>query len=396
VIELTDGQQKGLELAIRLAKEPRGVGVICGPAGSGKTSLIRSIVESELKDSILLSPTGKAAVRITELTGCGAGTIHRWLYHADGKNGVVTFKRKGIDEIYRPKSGLIIVDEASMVGPDVWNDLLEAASLIGCSILLIGDSFQLPPVQNKGERPFSVLDPDFVDANRRVELTEILRQALDSPIIRTTVAIREGDIFEVLMDTDMVLPEELDGELLRADMVICRTNKVRHQLNVRCRDLRGYVGEPKCGEPILVLKNSYRLDIYNGEIHTFGGFADDLGNQSVYDCEAKAHVPIRFKTTAMGKGHAAIAANSLDGSLDHLPPHSMEKAVSYWQKKGIAFYAQVNYGYALTCHRAQGSEADYVLVCMEPKFNYAGEEGRRWAYTALSRAKKRVAITHIR
>ncbi len=401
MIELTDGQKKGLELAQFLVANPRNTGVICGYAGTGKTTLIRYIMDGMTQAPVLLSPTGKAASRLTEVTRRGAGTIHRWLYKAEeNDHGILAFRRKKIDEIKRPPSGLIIVDEASMIGPEVWNDIQETASILDCSILLVGDGFQLPPIQEKGELPFSVLDKDFVTAALRVELTEIQRQALDSPIIRTTLAIREGDIHEALMDLDPVMPDELDAELARADMVITRTNKARHDLNARCRFVRGISGEIQVGEPLLVLKNTYGLDAYNGEVHAFSGFIDNLYNQKVWDNVLKVKVEVNFQVSPWGNGARAIMAPKvLDGSLDSLAPFFLERAVSHWEKEERkaerAFYLHANLGYALTCHKAQGSEADTVLVCLEPRFNYAGIEGRRWLYTALTRARKRVSIAHI-
>jgi exodeoxyribonuclease-5 len=394
-IELTEGQNKGLELAQRLIREPRSVGVICGYAGTGKTTLIKAVFDTIGHAPVLLSPTGKAAARITEVTGRGAGTIHRWLYKPQDRGAYVSFTKKPINEIHRPESGLLIIDESSMLGPEVWNDVQETAFALDCSILLVGDGFQLPPVQDKGEEPFSVLGTDFVPPQFRVELTEILRQALDSPIIRSTMAIREGEVHEALMDLDTLLPAEFDAELVTANMVICRSNKWRHWLNAKSRFLRGINGdEPQLNEPLLVLRNN-ALDVYNGEVHAFNGFVDNLGTRDVFDYDTNARVGVQFKMTPLANGKAILAPKVLGGELEKLTPSQLEKAVSYWQRQGEAFYVHANYGYALTCHKAQGSEADYVLVCMEPRFNYTSEDGRRWLYTALSRAKKRVSIAHI-
>lgn len=398
MIELTDGQKRGLDLAKRLIDNPRTTGIICGYAGTGKTTLVKSLLDELQGTAVLLSPTGKAAARLTEVTGRGAGTIHRWLYTPREKEGVLSFVRKKLEEIARPESGLVIIDEASMIGPDVWNDLQETSQILNCSILLVGDGFQLPPVQEKGEEPFSVMTPEFVAPKWRVELTEILRQALDSPIIRTTMAIREGDIYEVLMDLDPLLPSELDSYLERADMVICRTNKARHILNRRCRDLRGIKGELQVGEPLLVLKNTTGLDAYNGEVHQFRGFIDNLHMNKVYDPILKTKVDVNFQISPWGVDQRAILApRFVDGTLD-LPGWALESAVKSWQaeKRGAdrAFYLHANLGYALTCHKAQGSEADTVLVCME-KFNYTSIEGRRWLYTAMTRARKKAVTANV-
>ena len=409
-IELTEGQEKGLKLALALSASalaglPRN-GVICGYAGTGKTTLLKFVLKElgSFGTPILLSPTGKAAARIAEVTGVPAGTIHRWMYEAKTKNGIVTFERRTLEQIVRPASGVIIVDEASMIGPDVWDDLEDVAQQLKVSILLIGDGFQLPPVQARGEEPFSVLADGFIpNPDNRVMLTEILRQAASSPIIRVTMALRESDPYEALMDLDVVLPNEIDDALMDSDMRICRSNKARHMLNARCRQLLGLTGAINAGEPLLVLKNNMSLNVFNGETHTYGGTLDTLETKEVFDYFTKEKATVHAELGIVANQEVVLVHEALDGSLDgKISAAALEKAYDRHQRpqnkedtEPHPWFLHASYGYVLTAHKSQGSEANRVLVCFEKGMNLTREEDRRWVYTALTRAKERVAVFHL-
>lgn len=404
-IELTKGQEDGLKLAMRLARSAQDgapqTGTICGYAGTGKTTLLQFVLK-ELETNggtpVLLSPTGKAASRITEITGYGAATIHRWIYESevDEDTGVFNFKKKELKDIKRPLCGLIVVDEASMIGPDVWDDLQDTASGLGCSVLLIGDGFQLPPVQARGEEPFTTMEESFVKPGNWIQLTEILRQAADNPIIRITMALRDGDPYEAMADLDVVLPCDLDEALVNTDMRICRSNKMRHLLNARTRQLLGFKGALQPGEPLLVLKNTYPLDVYNGETHLYQGTTDGLGFADVYDSWTKEKAKVKMDIGIVANKNVILAQEALDGSLDgKIGAHVLEKACRWWQDEGRGFFLHANHGYVLTAHKSQGSEANRVLVCFEKGINLSRLDDRRWTYTALTRGKKRVCVAHV-
>lgn len=403
-IVLTDGQKKGLDLALRLAKAAQNgkpsVGTICGYAGTGKSTTLKFIID-ELRSQggapVLLSPTGKAAARILEITGYGASTIHRWIYEPrqDEKTGYLKFIRKDINEINVPACRLVVCDEASMIGPEVWEDIRETCTSLGCSLLLIGDGFQLPPVMPRGET-FSVMGSDFVPGGHWIHLKDVMRQAASNPIIRISMALREGDPYEAMADLDYVLPEELDEALLAADMRICRSNKVRHALNERCRQLMGLSGDANPGEPLLVLRNNYDLEVYNGETHEYQGHVQNLGTKEVYDGWTQETATIRIHLGRVADREILLIPEALTGALDgKIGPHVLEKACSYWTREKKYGFLHCNFGYVLTAHKSQGSEADRVLVCFEKGMNLSREEDRRWAYTSLTRAKKRVQVVNI-
>lgn len=354
----------------------------------------------------MLAPTGKAASRVDELTGRKASTIHRWLYQpVERQDGKVEFELKELDKIPLPGSRLLIVDEASMIGSDIWSDLRSTCKQLGVSILLVGDGFQLPPVSAPGSVPFSVFDEGFCAKANTVELRQIHRQALDSPIVRATLAIREGDIADAMYELDVLDDEdELDKQLKDGQdgMVIVWRNSTRHVMNSKVRRLRGLPADDiNIGEPMLVLRNNYKLEVYNGEIYPFRGWTEKLGEQEFRakitekDEQVEKYLKMNFGTTPMLAEFAIVAMEVLRGYHDTMSPHWPEKAVNWWMRNGRGSYCHVNWGYTLTCHKSQGSEADNVLVGLESGQNLTNAEGRRWIYTALSRAKKKATIAYI-
>lgn len=401
-IKLTEGQQRGLEMVLGLAsiETPQTV-LITGYAGTGKTTLLRVILD-RLGACVLLAPTGKAAARITEVTGMQGSTIHRWIFRVE-KHPTThepMFIRKRPEEIGLPESNLVIVDEASMVGPDIYDALIDLQSQMEFDLLFVGDSFQLPPVQGRDEVPFNLLTPGVFPDSQVVHLTEITRQALDSPIIRATMALRQGDLQDAIYEIDVVMPEDLDDRLVSGEdgMVICNRNDIRHALNARIRLLRG-LGELRAGEPLLVLKNNTELDVYNGEVHTFGGWGDNLGPQklSVFLDGQRQVVELNFGVGFVNGQEVILCKEILAGKYDKIGVGSLEKAVKYWMRQRKLPYVHANVGYVLTCHKAQGSEANSVLVCLQSSAlrSMASAEGRRWLYTALSRARQTVAVAYV-
>lgn len=400
-IQLTDGQQRALDLVRSMTGQAQQTSLIKGFAGTGKTTLLRYVLDELSGDVVLLAPTGKAASRITEITGVRGATAHRWMYKTEEnpRTHEPVFVKKEPREYRMPSSNLVVVDEASMVGPEVYADLMELQGQLGFNLLFIGDGFQLPPVQKQDEAPFNLLTPGFIPDERVVELREITRQAMDSPIIRATLAFREGDPLDAISEMDLVMPEDFDDRLKsKRDMIICWRNETRHQLNTRVRAVRGFT-DFQAGEPLLILKNNKDLDIYNGEVHSFGGWKDFLGERdvSVYLDGSRQLLKLTFSTAGLNNKEVVLCKEILDGKFDKVGITSLEKAVNWWmENRGLA-YVHANAGYALTCHKAQGSEADSVCVVMETALmrNLATVDGRRWMYTATTRARKELVLTYL-
>ena len=345
-LQLNDKQNEALEMA-RYAAQNRGkVVVLSGPAGTGKTSSLK-VICAELPGSLVLTPTGRAALRAKEVTGQDAITIHRWLYKPvinDKTGEILSWTKNHPDEIALPSSNLIIIDEASMIHKLIWEDIRSIAQYTGVSILLVGDEFQLPPVTKEGEEEFSVFYESF-PSDKRVSLTEVFRQALDSPIIRVATELRKSTTWrgacdalsEFVLDSPNGVKQAAKHMLELAKdsqdvSIISYTNAVRHDVNRKVR-LEWQIdpdSDPLSGEPLLIRKNSYNAGVFNGQIVDFTGFDKDFTFQH--------H---RFGNTLINDTACILSISELLGGL--APPYEITKHLN---RK----YVSANLGYCLTCH----------------------------------------------
>ena len=411
---LTDGQARALDAADRLTKR-KGFGAMvnAGFAGVGKTSMIR-VFADQLGLPIVITPTGKAASRVKEATGLSASTIHRWLYKSqeNPKTGVVTFTRSSPDSIPVTPSRIVIVDEASMLGPDVWKDVNEICKQLELKLILVGDPFQLPPVQPPNAPPFSVLSPEFAASigAERVEMTEVLRQAQDSPVIRASMALRNGAGLHALRELPRVESHQFWQACVWAfqnqGVVICHRNQTRFAINAGMRTSLGYVDEmPQVGEPLMVLKNEYTAGLMNGESFLFEGWARDEVRpevfERVYDRYKQVEADTRFGGTTVNnkKTTVTISLEELHGRLTEPGFTAISKTANTWSRlqslfsgENIAPHVHANFGYCYTGHKSQGSQWRNALVCLEPSVRLDEEDGRRWMYTAITRASLMAGI----
>lgn len=410
---LTDTQWSAVKMALQLKHQkdpfPR-VGILGGYAGTGKTTTVREVVNAAQGDVIILTPTGKAALRAVEATGHYATTIHRWIYKPfqNDKTGRVGFRRRELDEIERPSSGLIVLDESSMVGIDLWNDVKDVCEKLRLNILCVGDMFQLPPVVGS----FSPLTLD-VPTERKVVLTEVHRQALDSPILAAATLIRQGNVKDALamlphLDPEDALPE-IDRVSKDGGVTICFTNQTRNVLNFDIRKRRGYPDDLQKGEPILVLKNNHTLGMMNGEVATIREVLGSTSSIRIKDWRSKQEMPSVYHAVMLEDGRQVLLCHEeVHGRIPLMPSiaidGSLKSTIESEEERNnipamiIPLASQdhpvinANLGYALTCHKAQGSEWDEVLVYLESRISLKEEEGMRWLYTAVTRARKKVTI----
>lgn len=399
--------------------------VLTGYAGTGKTTLLQKIAEQH-GAPLLVTPTGKAAVRATEATGLETSTIHRLIYKPaeDPETGEVTFARKTVDDFKGRKLKLVVIDEASMVNQKLWSELWDVCTDAGFKILAVGDTFQLPPVERDGGG-FNLLQT--VPTEYRSHLSEIMRQALENPIVRASMILREQpsewySAYGLLcpISSKKVLEKTLD--LRGRGVTIAYTNKFRHQLNRDVREALGFGDHLETGEPLLVQQNNYGIDRYNGEVVEFGGWMEPPNDQSrriVIDRSAKVSVPPRYTASfgvAVADGKPVLLSpEDVAGQVGDTPSMFLRKAGhDAWSKAlgeagGHTVFTRdgeerwlpppllrANYGYALTCHKSQGSEWDEVVVAVESWLVKPDTlMGRRWLYTAFTRARKRVWIASV-
>lgn len=420
--ELTEGQKQAMAMVDRLMKtRPPCPAVITGFAGTGKTTMIKAIA-SQYGEPMVLTPTGKAAIRVQEATGLSAGTIHKWLFLPveDQKTGEIKFQRKPSNLIDRPWNGLIIIDEASMVGRDLWEAIWDAALLLELRVVLVGDPFQLAPVEGKRPdsedwAPFAPLTD--VDTDFRAHLSEVTRQALDNPILRASMMLREsGNIYPPLQLLNRVFTRTFDDKCMEVykagGAIIVHKNETRHRLNRMVRDRLGYKNDLVSGEPLLVLRNTYEIDRFNGEVIEYQGWSKyDATPKAVRDNWKNISLMLTFGLAKVDgrevmlcpeqvRGEASLMSESVIGKNskwyygdnyhpDGQPLYSTPEYEGQPKQYLGPPHLHCNFGYALTAHKAQGSEWDQVLVLIEGSTRPASYEGRRWLYTAITRAKEK-------
>lgn len=341
---------------------------LAGYAGSGKTTLARHIASLQDGKVAYGAFTGKAA-KVMRQKGCpGARTIHSMIYDTEinPETGVHTFSLKG-DAF--PDVALVIVDECSMVNEELGRDLLS----FGVPVLVLGDPGQLPPVEGAGF--FTAGKPTYM-------MTEIHRQATDSPIIRVATEIREGRFDRASMVTDgltICRRSDLDPKnVTEADAVLVGRNLTRERYNRRLREIRGFEDErPEKGETLICLRNDNDKKIANGETFTVAR----RGRPSMRDGHRLLRYDIVDPDDA-DRGNIAVEVYNAcfegKAALEEIP---------FKRRLGTQ---QFDYGYALTAHKAQGSQ--WPNVCVFDESRFFRENASRHLYTAVTRASEHLTL----
>ncbi len=344
-----------------LRRGDRPVFRLFGYAGTGKTTLARHIAEGVDGDVAFGAYTGKAAL-VMRSKGCtDASTIHSLIYRSreSDENGPQFVLNR---QSAAAKADLIVIDECSMVDEELGRDLLS----FGQPVLVLGDPAQLPPV--KGGGFFTEGEPD-------VMLTEVHRQAQDNPIIHMSMKVREGGRLDPGPhgESRVIRRREIDAEaVMRADQVLVGLNKTRRLYNTRIRELSGFRDPmPAAGEKLVCLRNDKSKGLLNGgtwTIKAMRGLRGDLVRLDVLPEEESRRKPVEVE----------VLKAFFEGGEEDLP---------YAARRDLD---EFTYGYALTVHKAQGSQWDDVVLFDE---SYAFREHRhRWLYTGLTRAAERVTV----
>ena len=334
--------------------------VMMGLAGTGKTSLLHEIsLDYHGSGQFLpVSLTGKAAFRLREVGLADAETIHSTFF-----NLIECRERPDLPTILRfaprhkegeLRGSIVAIDEMSMVD----QSLAEVMIRSGAVLLACGDPGQLPPVA--GEAFFTTAD---------VTLTEIHRQALESPIIRQAHSVRERGRYVGDGDDFRVVGALTDDALIEADAVLVHTNATRALINQRLRRLLGFSGRPRLGEPVLCLKNARQYGIFNGGIYRLAADYEPRSGGILLDVDG----PI-----------VSVPYVAFVGVQD--PPRRVDR-----QMNVIPFTSRFDFGYCLTVHKSQGSEWPSILLVDEyrrPDFR------REWVYTGITRASKRITVVN--
>ena len=359
--------------------------------GTGKSTLIKFIIAAlecdPEEDVAYVTYTGKAA-EVLRRKGCSnATTAHKLLYKAKPlPNGKFKFIPR--DNLEKPFK-IIVVDEISMLPRSLWELLLKHKVYI----LACGDPFQLPPI--------SANDDNGVLAHPHIFLDEIMRQARESEIIQATLAIRNFEPLTHFWGKEVRILPKKDVEIGMydwADQIIVGTNNLRNRINTEVRQMCGYGSEPEVGDKVICLRNCWEhLDasgesaLVNGTI----GYINSASTKEVYYpvWGLKTPVPILDMqiTTEAEEYFANIWADktAIESGQKFLTPQQEYKI--FINKNAPPAPIEFNYGYAITCHRAQGSEWGKVLV-FEENFPFGREEHARWLYTACTRASEKLIL----
>ncbi|MCR4267141.1 ATP-dependent RecD-like DNA helicase [Nitratireductor sp. ZSWI3] len=344
-----------------------------GYAGTGKTTLARYFAEHVDGDVQFAAFTGKAAQVLRSRGATNARTIHSLIYRPRGEEEVAnevtgktsmspTFSLNRQSPI--AKAALVIIDECSMVDEALGRDLMS----FGTPILVLGDPGQLPPISGGGF--FTEHEPDHL-------LTEIHRQARDNPIIRLALDVREGrDIVPGDYGAARLISKgEVNQDMvLEADQVLVGTNRTRRRYNQRLRELKGFEARyPQAGDKLVCLRNDPAKGLLNGSLWK-------VMTSSRETVKPGINLLVSPEEDDPDRGVAKIKL--LKAAFED------PEADIPWQTKKR--FDDFDYGYALTVHKAQGSQWDEVVLFDE---SYAFRDTRqRWLYTAITRASERLTI----
>ena len=390
---LTNKQEEGLKTAVARFKAGEPWTCISGYAGSGKSTLVKFIISAldiPEDEVCYVAYTGKAAT-VLQQKGCpNAMTAHKLLYWSSPTpSGKFIFKPKTkLDDPY----SVIVVDEISMLPKTMWDLLLRHHIYI----LALGDPEQLPPVDKDEDN--HVLDTPHVF------LDEIMRQAQESEIIRLSMHVREGKplgTFEAIgAQVQIYNPQEvITGMYSWADQVLCATNAKRIEINNFVRQQKGFLDTtPQIGDKIISLRNHWDTmssggtwALTNGAIGTITDYSIEkinfpkyigatgveymMTNMSIDEGDTFMRLPIDYQCLKTGQLTLSPKQTYLVNKSEILPDAPYEFA----------------YAYAITTHKAQGSEWDKVLV-FEEGFPFKADEHRKWLYTAVTRAKEKLVV----
>ncbi|SEH22781.1 ATP-dependent DNA helicase [Rhizobium sp. NFR12] len=366
-------QDEALKAVSKWLKEGRSqVFRLFGYAGTGKTTLAKHFAEHVDGDVLFAAFTGKAAQVLRSRGARNAKTIHSLIYRPRGEEEVENEEtgKTSVSPMFSinrqsplTKAALIVIDECSMVDEQLGRDLLS----FGTPVLVLGDPGQLPPVTGGGF--FTEQEPDYL-------LTDIHRQAQDNPIIQLAMTVREG---KEIMRGDygkakVISRSEVTQELvMEADQVLVGTNRTRKRYNQRLRELKGFTADyPQSGDKLVCLRNDQVKGLLNGSLW-------QVMSSSRETVKPGINLMIRPEDDDMDRGAAKIKLLKTAFESDEEIPWSTRKR-----------YDEFDYGYALTVHKAQGSQWQNVVLFDE---SFAFRDTReRWLYTAITRAAETLTI----
>lgn len=419
--------------------------IVDGHAGTGKTTLIKSLVFSleEMKiNYILMAPTGRAAKVISGYCKRPAFTIHKKIYRQKDKSlGFGSF----ILNFNTHKNTIFIVDEVSMISNqtndnsnfgsgNLLTDLINFVfSKPNCKLILVGDTAQLPPIGSILSPALNIKEVESYSFKTvKVSLKQVVRQEENSGILKNATNIRKNietksnnlivkeyiDV-ERITGVDLIekLSESYSKKGIQESIIICRTNKQANQYNQGIRNRILYREEEiSQGDLLMVVKNSYNWlpenspasFIANGDIikicrihkfekiHEFRFCEVTIKLIDFSDFEIRVFLMLD-SINAEGSTISKEKANNLYNSV--LNDYSDEKSFAkrYEKLRTDKYFnaLQVKFAYAITCHKAQGGQWEHVYLDSSFFSNMQIDiEYLRWLYTAFTRSSKNIYLVN--
>ncbi|MBQ6873750.1 MAG: ATP-dependent RecD-like DNA helicase [Clostridia bacterium] len=382
-IKYEDKQKQAITTALET-----GMLILTGGPGTGKTTTLNGIIELYERDGLkvaLTAPTGRAAKRMSEITGKEAKTIHR-LLEVEWKDGdMPKFQRNLTNPL---PYDAIIVDELSMVDIHLFASLLDAMKL-GCRLIMVGDSDQLPAV-GAGNVLHDLIDSGLIPV---VALTEIFRQAMESLIVTNAHRIVKGENPELdINDNDFFFMNRPNVILTASTVIDLYTKRLPNaygydplaDIQILCPSRKGEVGSVNLNNalqkrinPPDEFKNEF---VRNGRVFREGDKVMQIKNN--YD------IP-----WVRNKEHGTGIFNGDIGILTQIKPAVRLMKIRFDDREAIYTFDHANQlelAYAVTVHKSQGSEYEAVIIpaChVIPQLSY-----RNLLYTAVTRAKSKIII----
>lgn len=384
-ITFDEKQRKAIEIAVN-----KGVLILTGGPGTGKTTTVKGIIalmKNRGLEVALAAPTGRAAKRMSELTGYDAKTIHR-LLEVEYKEGAA--EPAFAHNLRNPlECDAVIIDELSMVDVTLFSALLDALPL-SCRLIMVGDKNQLPPV-GAGNVLADLIKSGLIGV---VSLDKIFRQAMESRIVSNAHRVVNGDmpVFDNGRESDFFLLNESSKYTAPRKLVNLVVSRIpagygfdpMKDIQVLCPGRKGETGTENLnallqeklnpptveksevrykgyvlreGDKVMQIKNNYDVPWFKDKENGTGVFNGDIGI-----------------LTRIDKGNDIINVRFDD-----------REAMYSFENVG-----EIELAYAMTVHKSQGSEFDAVVlnvVNTPPKLAY-----RNLFYTALTRAKNLLVI----
>lgn len=425
-----------------------GIYLLKGFAGTGKTTIISSLVKNlwkVKKSGILLAPTGRAAKVIANYSGREAFTIHKKIYFPKKKSGA------GVQFVLQPnkhRNSVFIVDEASMI-PDVNNDakLFENGSLLDdliqyvysghkCQLILIGDTAQLPPVKLEVSPALEEknLQNTYLKEVTHIELDEVVRQSEESEILLNATLIREAlreefyESFSFQLSNRKDVIRLVDGfEIMEAiedsyrqlghedTTIIVRSNKRANLYNQQIRSRILFQEEEiSSGDYLMVVKNNYFWVKPNSEAGFIanGDIIKVLEIYAIKELYGFRFAEVKAQMVDYPKMEPIDTVVLLDTLESNHPSLTYEESNKLYQevmkdyederskykkflkvKNNKYFNAlQIKFSYAMTCHKSQGGQWKTVFVEQPYLPNGMDKDYMRWLYTAVTRAQEKLYL----